>query len=117
MQGKGKIFSEKREHKRHTKEFLVLYKIMPKKVSVETVRKQGKSLDVSTGGIRIEGDLVGAPGDIVRIEIFGRNKKDLIIVLAEIKWVNDNGNGCQFGVQFIGLREEEIETLEDMMIL
>lgn len=117
MQGKGRIYTEKREHKRHTKEFLVLYKIMPKKVSTETVRKQGKSLDVSTGGIRIEGDIVGNPGDLIRVEIFGKNKKDLIIVLAEIKWINNTGNGGQFGVQFVGLREEEIETLEDMMLL
>jgi hypothetical protein len=117
MQGKGKLFMEKRSHKRHSKEFLVLYKIMPKKVSVETVRKHGKSKDVSLGGIRIEGDHVGEPGDIVRVEIFGRDKKDLIIVLAEIKWITELENGCQFGVKFIGLREEEMETLEDMLNL
>lgn len=115
MEGKGKLYMEKRSHKRRTREFLVLYKIMPKKVSVETVRKQGKSKDISLGGIRIEGDHVGEPGDIVRVEIFGKDKKDLIIVLAEIKWITELENGCQFGVKFIGLREEEMETLEDMM--
>ena len=115
MNVKGKMYVEKRSHKRHDKEFLILYKLMPKKISVETIRKQGKSSDVSIGGVKIIGETVGEPGDIIRCEIFGRDKKDLVIVLAEIKWVKNSGKGYEFGVQFVGLREEEAESLEDML--
>jgi hypothetical protein len=115
MDKKGKMYVEKRSHKRHNKEFLILYKLMPKKISVETIRKQGKSEDVSLGGIKIQGDAVGEIGDIIRCEIFGRDKNDLIIVLAQIMWVKIKGTASEFGVKFIGLREEEAESLEDML--
>ena len=115
MNNKGKMYAEKRSHKRHNKEFLILYKLMPKKISVETIRKQGKSTDVSLGGVKIQGEAVGEVGDIIRCEIFGKDKKDLIIVLAEIKWVKTAGKVYEFGVRFLGLREEEAESLEDML--
>lgn len=115
MNNKGKMYVEKRNHVRHDKEFLILYKLMPKKITVETIRKQGKSSDVSLGGVKIQGEVVGEPGDIIRCEIFGQDKKDLLIVLAEIKWVKNSGTNYEFGVEFVGLREEEAESLEDML--
>ncbi len=115
MSNQGKMYVEKRTHKRHDKEFIILYKLMPKKITVETIRKQGKSSDVSIGGVKIHGEVVGEPGDIVRCEIFGKDKQDLIIVLAEIKWVKKAGPIYEFGVQFVGMREEEAESLEDML--
>lgn len=115
MSNSGKMYVEKRTHKRHDKEFLILYKLMPKKITAETIRKQGKSADVSVGGVKIQGEAVGEVGDIIRCEIFGKDKKDLIIVLAEIKWVKAAGKVYEFGVQFVGLREEEAENLEDML--
>jgi|ERR1035437_741761 hypothetical protein len=115
MNTKGRMYVEKRSNKRHEKEFIIFYKIMPKKISVETIRKQGKSADVSIGGVRVKGEAIGVPGDIIRCEIFGRDKKDIIIVLAEIKWVKSDGNMHEFGVQFVGLREEEAESLDDML--
>ncbi|MCE5300206.1 MAG: PilZ domain-containing protein [Spirochaetia bacterium] len=115
MDTKGKLYSEKRGKKRVLKEFMVLYKLMPKKITMETVRKNGKTCDVSLSGIKIEGESVGDVGDIIRLEIFGKNKNDLLIVLAEIRWVKKAADKFQFGVKFIGLREEEAETLEEML--
>jgi len=40
----------------------------------------------------------------------GRDKNDMIIVHAEIKWVKTAGDIYEFGVQFVGLCEEEAGT-------
>jgi c-di-GMP-binding flagellar brake protein YcgR len=115
MESKGRLFLEKREQKRFSKHFVIHYKIMPKNVAVETARTQGKSLDISLGGIRIEGEAAGQPGDIMRIEIFGRDFQDNVTVLAEIRWVNKKSKNYEFGVKFVGVREEEEFTLEELL--
>ncbi len=115
MEPKGKIYLEKRTHIRMVKELTIHYKVMPKKVSAETERGPGKSLDISLGGVKLDGVVPAETGDILRVEIFGTDPKDNVTVLAEVRWVKKIDKKYEFGVKFVGLREEEAATLEELL--
>lgn len=109
---KGTLYLEKRKHARHQKEFHVTYKLMPKGFEPTEDNKTGKLKDISFGGLRIEGDVIGKAGDLIRIEI---KSKSHVTFLAEIRWTKKEGSRGQFGLQFIGLREEDELTIEELL--
>jgi c-di-GMP-binding flagellar brake protein YcgR len=109
---KGTLFFEKRKHTRHDKELSVSYKLMPKGFEPTTEHKSGKVKDISLGGLRVEGDIQGKTGDLIRIEVSDKNSSSF---LAEIKWVKKEASGFQFGLQFIGVREEDQQTIEELL--
>ena len=110
-ESKGRLFVEKRKHKRVYKQYDVRYKIMPKEVTSQSSKFPGKSLDLSTGGIRVEGEVIGSENDIMRLEI-DTGSGDHIVVFAEIRWIRrEAGSIGQFGLQFMALKEEDLEAI------
>ena len=112
---KGKMYVEKRKHERLEKEYDVSYKLMNKDMEKSSPLAKGKTQDLSMGGARIEGELVGNQNDIIRIEIKVENEPNPTTVLAEIKWIQSkNGNG-QFGLAFLALQADEKATIEQIL--
>jgi|YelNatPaOPRAMG01_1025707.scaffolds.fasta_scaffold145554_2 c-di-GMP-binding flagellar brake protein YcgR len=111
----GNIFIEKRQHKRIEKKFKVIYKLIPDTKEIEVIKKEGKSYDVSVGGIRIVGEPVGKEGDVIRVEIIVDEKQPPIVSFAEIRWLKKEGAESQFGIKFLMLKESDRKILEDMI--
>lgn len=109
---KGTLYIEKRKHARHDREFKVSYKLMPKGFEPTEDHKAGTLKDISFGGLRVEGDVVGKAGDLIRIEIKGKSH---VTFLAEIRWTKKDQHKGQFGLQFVGLREEDEITIEELL--
>lgn len=108
----GTLFIEKRKHKRVEKELTVTYKLVPKDNASASMRLEGKSKDLSSGGIRIEGDPIGEQEDVIRLEftLDGVN----VITFAEIKWIREMGGKKQFGIEFLALKNEDKEKIEKL---
>jgi hypothetical protein len=106
----GKLFIEKRKHKRVGKDLHIRYKLVPGSISVSTEKTAGKSGDISIGGVRIVGDVIGKPNDILRVEIdTGLNNS--LIFFAQIKWQKEK----EFGMEFLTLKEHDREILEELI--
>jgi hypothetical protein len=115
MDNKGKLYIEKRKHRRVARQYDVRYKLMPKEMSIQSSKIDGKSQDISIGGIRIEGQVIGTEGDVIRLEI-DTGDNDHIVVFAEIRWIRkESGNDGQLGLQFLALREEDVEAVKKIM--
>ena len=108
----GKLFIEKRKHKRVEKELSVLYKLVPKDNNTAAMRLEGKSKDLSSGGLRIEGEPVGVVEDVLRLEftLDGSN----VITFAEIKWIREVEGKKQFGIEFLALKNEDKEKIDKL---
>jgi len=108
---KGKLYLEKRKQKRVEKNYEINYMLVPTEFTTQIKRAMGLSKDLSTGGVRVEGDIIGKPGDIIKAEL---KKPDAnFTVFAEIKWVKASER--QFGVAFLSLKAHDEETIEEMM--
>ncbi len=118
-ENKGKLFIEKRKHRRIYKQYDVRYKLMPKEATTKAPKIEGKSLDISVGGIRIEGDVLGNEGEIIRVEIdTGTGSGEFIVVFAEIRWIrreSAGGKSGQLGLQFLALKQEDVETIKKIV--
>jgi hypothetical protein len=110
---KGHLYVEKRKEKRVEKKFEVTYNVVAESIIASQKDNEGKSQDISIGGARIEGKIVGKENDVVRILFKSGNK--FIILFAFIKWVKDENGKGQFGIEFFPLREEERLTLEEII--
>lgn len=112
---KGTLYLEKRKHRRVYKQYDVCYKLMPKEATSQHPKISGKSQDISVGGIRIEGEIVGNDGDVIRLEMdIGNN--DHIVIFAEIKWIRkEKEKYGQLGLQFLALKEEDIEVIKNII--
>lgn len=108
----GTLYIEKRKHKRIEKELSVSYKLVPKDNTTAAMRMEGKSKDLSSGGIRIEGEPIGAQEDVLRLEFMldGVN----IITFAEIKWIREVEGKKQFGIEFLALKNEDKEKIDKL---
>lgn len=112
----GTLYLEKREHKRIFKQFDVRYKLMPKEVSGTYAKLAGKSQDISAGGIKIEGEIVGEEGDIIRLELETGGGKEQIVIFAEIRWIRREKQGQgQFGLKFMALKDADIEVIKKII--
>jgi len=111
----GKLSYEKRKHERKEKVFDVTYKLMPKNMQENHPQKKGKTQDLSIGGLKIDGELIGHEGDVLRIEFTPKHGENPITVLGEIKWIRKaNGTG-QFGLAFVKLQVDEKITIEEIL--
>jgi|DewCreStandDraft_4_1066084.scaffolds.fasta_scaffold00712_1 c-di-GMP-binding flagellar brake protein YcgR len=111
----GKLFIEKRKFKRVEKVFPVRYKLMPKDNIIESKKSEGQTKDISLGGIRIEGDILGNVDDIVRIEFITKDEENPIVTFAEIKWIKEIDGKQQFGVEFLTLKNEDKQIIEELI--
>ena len=111
----GDLFIEKRKHKRAFVTFSVRYKLMPKENSMEALKKEGMSKDISIGGVRVEGDSIGEIGDVIKLEFTTSLKKEPITAFAEIKWQRGAGENNQFGLEFLAIKEEDKEIIEQLI--
>jgi c-di-GMP-binding flagellar brake protein YcgR len=112
---KGTLYLEKRKHRRVFKQYDVRYKVMPKEITSQNNKLSGKSQDISVGGIRVEGEIVGNEGDIIRLELDTGNS-DHIVVFAEMRWIRrESGDEGQFGLQFLALKEEDVEAIKKII--
>lgn len=112
---KGTLYIEKRKHRRVYKQYEVRYKLMPKDVTARPAKISGKSLDLSIGGIRIEGEIIGNEGDVMRLELDTGNS-DHIVIFAEIRWIRREGDkDGQIGLQFLALKEDDVEVIKKII--
>ena len=111
----GRMFMEKRQHPRREKALEVTYKLMPKDIKESHAHKGGKTADMSVGGARIIGEIVGNEKDHVRIEFKSPKSNHPITVIAEIKWIKKNNGAGQFGLQFTKLSVDEAAAIEEIL--
>ncbi len=73
---------------------------------------QGRTLDLSLGGARVESDLAVHPGKVILIRlVMPGSAGTLSIQEALVRWVGQQ----QFGVEFQGLNSEELDDLEELI--
>ena len=108
-------YDEKRKYKRVSRQFIVNYKLMPKDSSIEAMRKESKSHDISAGGVRIEGDALGEIEDVLRIEFKVEGLQQPITTFAEIKWKRKIDDKDFFGVEFLALKKSDQEAIEKIV--
>ncbi len=108
----GTLYIEKRKHKRVEREVTVLYKLVPKDNMTAAMRLEGKTKDLSSGGIRIEGEPLGVAEDVLRLEF--DLDGSIIITFAEIKWIREVDGKKQFGIEFLALKNEDKEKIEKL---
>lgn len=111
----GKLYIEKRKFRRVEKSYPVTYKLMPKDNIIGSKKNEGKTKDISIGGIRIEGKAIGDIDDIIRIEFTIKDKNNPIITFAEIKWIKEIDGAQQFGVEFLTLKNEDKQIIERLI--
>jgi hypothetical protein len=108
---KGKLYIEKRKHKRVDKKYEINYMLVPKELTSQIKRALGISRDISMGGIRVEGEILGTQGDVIKAEI--NTADNHLIVFAEIKWIKKDEK--QFGLSFLSLKADDEEIIEGMV--
>jgi hypothetical protein len=111
----GDLHLEKRKFKRAYLQYPVKYKLMPKENSILAVKNDGMSRDLSIGGVRIEGNITGEAGDVIKLEFKTEYKEGPITAFAEIKWIKEVNGQHQFGLEFLALKEEDKNLIEKMI--
>ena len=112
---KGKMVFEKRGTERIDRHFDVTYKMMPKSPDELPDLTAGKMKDISTGGVRIEGECCGKVNDILRIHIHPGNSHETVVLMAQIRWIKKDPPISQFGVGFLGVQEYDEELLKNLL--
>ena len=111
----GNLHLEKRKFKRAYVQYPVKYKLMPKENSIAALKSDGMSKDLSIGGVRVEGDIAGEAGDVIKLEFKTEFKDEPITAFAEIKWIKEIAGIKQFGLEFLALKEDDIKLIEKMI--
>jgi hypothetical protein len=114
----GDLYVERRRHKRAQKKCRVNYKLIMADDEAETIKKSasratGESEDISVGGSKIEGDMQGESGDIVRLEVIIEGRAEPVVTFAEVKWVAPAKNN--FGVEFLILKDGDKQAIEEIL--
>ena len=111
----GDLHLEKRKFKRAYVQYPVKYKLMPRENSIAATKLDGMSRDISISGVRIEGDIAGEAGDVIKLEFKTEYKDEPIMAFAEIKWLKEVAGQKQFGLEFLALKEEDKNLIEKMI--
>lgn len=114
----GDLYVERRRHKRAQKKCRVNYKLIMADDEAETIKKSavratGESEDISLGGIKVEGEMRGEKGDIVRIEVLIEGRSEPVVTFAEVKWVAPSKSN--FGVEFLILKDGDKQAIEEIL--
>ena len=115
----GELYIERRKHKRIEKKFRVTYKVIKAEDEVQEIRKNmtrqaGETTDISLGGIRVDGDMPGAVGDVIRLEIALEGRAEPITTFAEVKWIKNEKDKRTFGLEFLILKDADKQIIEEM---
>jgi hypothetical protein len=111
----GNLHLEKRKFKRAYIQYPVKYKLMPKENSIAAIKSEGLCKDLSIGGVRIEGEISGETGDVIKLEFKTEHKEEPITAFAEVKWIKEIEGIKQFGLEFLALKEEDKNLIEKMI--
>lgn len=116
----GELYLERRKHKRIDRNLKVSYKIIRGEEEVEEIKKNiikqtGKSTDISLGGIKVDGDIPGVQGDVIRIEVLLEGRKEPITTFAEVKWIKGEGASKSFGLEFLILKDVDKQAIEEII--
>ncbi|MCP9439143.1 MAG: PilZ domain-containing protein [Nitrospira sp.] len=71
----------------------------------------GRTIDLSLGGAKIESALPVDPGKYVTVTLMIPGAAPIVIEQAEIRWVRDR----MFGVRFLEIRQGQRDDLERMI--
>lgn len=88
--------------------------------SQEAISREFRSMDVSTGGIRIEIDSDVAVGSFVALRIKLPEEKESVDLFAKVVWrkrakCDDDGSFYVVGLQFLSSSEESAEILKGFL--
>ena len=88
--------------------------------SQEAISREFRSMDVSTGGIRIEIDSDVAVGSFVALRIKLPEEKESVDLFAKVVWRkmakrDDDGSFYVVGLQFLSSSEESAEILKGFL--
>jgi c-di-GMP-binding flagellar brake protein YcgR len=116
----GELYIERRKHKRIEKKFRVNYKVINAEEEVREIKRNilkqaGETTDISLGGIRVDGEMTGAQGDVIRLEIAVEGRKDPITTFAEVKWIREENKQMKFGLEFLILKDADKQMIEEMI--
>lgn len=105
---------EQRKFKRISIIKSVKYSLITKENSSDATINYGVSINLSIGGIRIDGAVAGNIGDVVKLEFSLEKKDEPIVAFAEIKWIKEIEGTNQFGLEFLALKENDIKSIDKM---
>lgn len=116
----GELYLERRKHKRIDRNLKVTYKVIRGEEEVEEIKKNiikqtGKSTDISLGGIKVDGDIPGVQGDVIRIEVMIDGRQEPITTFAEVKWIKGEGVSKSFGLEFLILKDADKQSIEEII--
>jgi len=114
----GEIYIERRKFKRVEKKCQIKYRIISGEqeagdIKREAGKRDSASEDLSIGGLRMAGDAKGNVGDIIRIEM-KLDSGDEVTTFAEIKWIKTSGDGKEFGLEFLILKDKDKMAIESI---
>jgi c-di-GMP-binding flagellar brake protein YcgR len=73
---------------------------------------EGETVDLSLGGARIESSLDVQPGKQIAVKLLvPGDDTPILIEQARVQWVVDR----TFGVRFVGVRQQEMDELEQLI--
>ncbi|MBP7792989.1 MAG: PilZ domain-containing protein [Candidatus Goldbacteria bacterium] len=115
----GNLFIERRKFKRVDFDYKITYKLIRGEEEVKEfkkaiLKKEGKTTDISLGGIQVYGEMDGLEGDIVRLEIQIEGREP-ITTFAEIKWIKQEKDKKVFGLEFLILKDADKKTIEEIV--
>jgi hypothetical protein len=111
----GKMFLDKRAHNRILVKLPVSFKVLDEKRKDKSLRNRGdfhrdaESWDTSLGGMYLVSEEPLRSGEHLSLKISIPHKDGGLTVLADVVWADDSGAG----LRFIGMKDEEIRSLED----
>ncbi|MCX8092570.1 MAG: PilZ domain-containing protein [Candidatus Goldbacteria bacterium] len=116
----GNLFIERRKFKRVDFNYRITYKLIRGEEEVQEIKKaimkkEGKTSDISLGGIKVYGEMDGGPGDIIRLEIHVDGRDEPITTFAEIKWIKQEKDKKIFGLEFLILKDKDRKTIEEIV--
>jgi c-di-GMP-binding flagellar brake protein YcgR len=116
----GELYIERRRHKRIDRNLKVTYKVIKAEEEVREIKKNitkqaGKSTDISLGGIKVDGDIPGMQGDVIRLEVVVEGRKEPITTFAEVKWIKGEGAERSFGLEFLILKDADRQLIEEII--
>ena len=116
----GHLFIERRKFKRVDIDYKINYKLIRGEEEVKEfkkaiMKKEGKTSDISLGGIKVYGEMDGMTGDIIRLEIEIKGRDEPITTFAEIKWIKQEKDKKVFGLEFLILKDTDKKTIEEIV--
>ncbi len=93
---------EKRKLDRASFSYPVLFEIYGTKSGPSnTMRIEGRGLDISSSGIGILTDRLLSPGDVVKLYIPLGDSNTIIPTTSEVRWSGTEKGRCRLGLKFL----------------